>query len=201
MSKTRQILATITGVGMLVGVIGCATLGGRPMDKSLSKAALHVMVNHEVAIPSSGTFDFDTKLFKVSYTEDVDLAAVDERIVAALEAELVTKGFQRDIKNPDVLISYAVAMDSAISAADFNNAYAKAFPINVPVFATGQELNYHQGTFIVDVVDTRSRKLLWRGAVMADVTKDESLREKERRTTFAVGTLLNHFPKPNQSGQ
>ncbi|MDE0839451.1 MAG: transporter substrate-binding domain-containing protein [Kiritimatiellae bacterium] len=61
MSKTRHILATITGLGMLVGIMGCSTLGGRPMDELLSKAAFHVIVNDEAAIPSSGTFDLATK--------------------------------------------------------------------------------------------------------------------------------------------
>ena len=180
----------------LAGVLGCPSMLVKPTDELLTNPSFNIVLNNEASIPEIGTFDFDTKLFKINYSEEIDLAAIDARIIASLEAELKQKGFKRSAKNPNLLVSYAVAMDAPVSASDFNEAYADEFPIAIPEAEPNQELNYHQGTMIVDFIDSTSRKLLWRGAIMADVTMDVSDRDKDRRVRHAVHILLGHFPKP-----
>jgi hypothetical protein len=169
---------------------------GTPTDELLANPSFHILLNNEASIPENGTFDFDTKLFKINYSEEINLAAIDARVVASLEAELKRKGFKRNTEDPDLFVSYAVAMDAPVSGSDFNEAYADEFPIAIPEPAPNQELNYHQGAIIVDFIDSTSRKLLWRGAIMADVTMDVSDREKDRRVRHGIHILLEHFPKP-----
>ena len=183
------------GLG-LAFVIGCASMPAIKTGELIRNPSFHILVNNEHAVPNSGTFDFDTKLFKIDYEEAVDLAAVDKRIVTALEAELKRKGLTRRTENPDLLISYALAMDAPLTGADFNAAYAEDFPISLPEPEPGQDLSYHQGALIVDVVDADSRNLLWRGGIMAGVTMDVGEREKSRRVRHAVRILFEHFPKP-----
>ncbi len=180
----------------LAGLIGCASLLGKPTDELLKDPSFHILLNDEASIPGKGTFDFDTKLFKINYSEVTNLAAIDARVVAALEAELKRKGFKRSPNNPDLFVSYAVAMDAPLSGSEFNEAYADEFPIVIPEPAPNQELNYHQGAMIVDFVDSASRKLLWRGAIMAEVSMDVSDDEKDRRVRHGAHVLLQHFPKP-----
>lgn len=183
----------------LAGMIGCTSMSGTPTDHLLMEPSFHILLNNEEVISGKGTFDFDTKLFKINYSEEVDLAAIDTRVITALEAELKRKGFSRATENPDLLVSYAVAMDSSISGADFNEAYADDFPIAIPEPEPNQQLHYHQGTLIVDFVDSKSRKLLWRGAIMAGVSMDVSDHERDRRVRHGVHILLGHFPRPIQS--
>ena len=193
-------LGSMAACVIVAGVIGDAAMAGKPTDALLTNPSFHILVSTEQAIPEKGTFDFDTKLFKINYAEDLDLAAIDERVVTSLEAELKRKGFKRATENPDVWVSYAVAMDASISGSDFNEAYAEEFPIEVPEPEPGQDLNYHQGALIVDFVESESRKLLWRGAIMADVSMEVSEREKDRRVRHGVHVLLGHFPKPLEAG-
>jgi hypothetical protein len=181
---------------VLAGMTGCRTILGPPSAELIVNPSFHILVNDEQEIPAKGTFDFDTQFFKVNYTEDIDLAAVDARIRSALEAELKQKGFTYSSESPDVLVSYAAAIDAAISGSDFNEAYAEEFPIAAPDLKIRQDMNYHQGALIVDFVDRKSRKLLWRGAVMANVSMDVSVREKEQRVRHATRILLGHFPVP-----
>lgn len=184
----------------VAGVTGDSAMAGKPAGELLTNPSYHILVNIEQAIPESRTFDFDTKLFKINYSEEIDLAVIDTRVVTSLETELERRGFNRATENPDLLVSYAVAMDSPISGSDFNEAYAEEFPIEVPEPEPDQELNYHQGALIVDFIDSASRKLLWRGAIMADVSMEVSEQEKDRRVRHAVHILLGHFPKPIESG-
>ncbi len=198
MRANAHILFVMTVGVCLAGMIGCSTLMGSSADALLADPSLHILVNNAQALPSSGTFDFDTKLFKVADTMnlDLDLAEVDARVVASLEAELKRKGFRRDTENPDLLVSYALAADASLSAAEFNKAYADDFPIAFPEPEAEQQLDYHQGVLVVDFVGREVSTLLWRGAIMAGVSMEVSDREKERRVRNAVRLLLTHFPRP-----
>ena len=192
MKKPIQYAAIILAVSAWLGLCGSA-----PASELLSNPSFHILLNNEMAAPSRGSFDFDTKLFKINYSEEIDLATIDERVSKSLQSELKRKGLKRSTENPDVLVSYAVAMDASISGSDFNKAYADEFPISVPEPEPGQDVDYHQGTLIVDFVDSATRKLLWRGAIMADISMDVSEREKDQRVRHAVQILLSQFPKPH----
>jgi len=181
-------------------VLTTVAIGCLPVHESdevlLRNPSFHIMVNDEATIPESATYGFSTKVFKLESPEEFDLAEVDRRIVAAIDAELAGKDYRRAATDPEILVSFALAVDSEISAADLNAAYADDFPIEFPEMGLGQELAYHQGALIVDFVDPRSKKLLWRGAIFAGLDPSISEDAKKRRTREAVRILLGHFPQP-----
>ncbi len=194
-SRIAWFATALTGFGLLL-VLGC-----RSMEKDLStdllvNPSLHIMVSDHHPVPSKGSFDFESKLFKVADSVEFELAAAEARITHALEAELERRGFVRDRENPDLRLSYAVAADSGISHEDLSEAYADEFPIVVPEPDPQATLDYVRGVLICDFVDNRSRKLLWRGAILAEVDMDVSDDTKVRRAGQAARTLLAHFPKP-----
>ncbi|CAA6678589.1 MULTISPECIES: DUF4136 domain-containing protein [unclassified Lentimonas] len=180
--------------GLLLGTMMGSAQSQPSTDELVKNPSFHILVNHEQKIPSTGTFDFDTKLFKIDYKKEFDLHVVDQRIVGALETGFNRKGLKYDSKKPDLFVSYAVAFDAGLTGAEFNAAYATEFPISVPEPEPGQELNYHQGTLIVDVVDAKSRILLWRGSIMVKLDMDISEADKDRRVQHIVRVLLEHFP-------
>jgi len=182
----------------LASLAACASR--RSMDELLVNPSFHILVNPEQPGPDLGTFDFETKLFKVADTQNVDLAAADDRICRAIVGVLETKGFRRDTEDPDLLVSYAVALDASISGSDFNAAYAEEFPVAFPELEPHEELNYHQGTLILDFVGRESRELLWRGAIMAEIDMEVSDADRERRSRHVIEILLAHYPKPVQAG-
>jgi hypothetical protein len=53
---------------------------------------------------------------------------------------------------------------------------------------------YDEGTLIIDIVDNRSRKLVWRGSTSARVSEDDSPAERDDRTQRAVDAILEKFP-------
>ena len=57
-------------------------------------------------------------------------------------------------------------------------------------------MHYHQGALIVDFVSASSRKHLWRGAIMAEISMDVSEQQKDRRARNGVRALLEYFPHP-----
>ncbi len=196
MKAQTRLLGWLAAGTALIGAIGCSSMSDKPANELLQDASFHILVSETHSVPANASFEFDTKLFKVSDSLDLDLAAIDRRITNALQTELEAKGFERAGQEPDLWVSYAVAADARISATDLNEAYAKDFPIDFPVSETNHDLHYHQGTVIVDVVDRRHQTLLWRGAIMAGFRLDISDSEKQRRANYGAQALLTHFPQP-----
>ena len=177
---------------LILGVAACRT-----SDSLLTNPSFQVIVNDEVPVPRSGTYDFDTKLFKLNYSEgDVDLAVIDDRITRVLEKELKKKGFRRVDERPDVIVSYAVAVDAPLSGSDLNSAYADGQDIQFPEPVDHGGMNYHQGALILDFVSASSRQHLWRGAIMAEIRMNVTEREKDQRVRNGVRALLEYFPHP-----
>jgi hypothetical protein len=191
-----KLLNVLTGGLIILGTAGCALLAMNPDEELFKNPSIHILVNEEVSVPSEGTFSFDRKLFMVDYSEEMDLAAIDARIVDALADELSSKGYNRTASGADLLVSYAVAIDSAVSGSDLNEAYEDEFPIVVPEPDPDQQLSYQQGTLIVDFVDSKTRKLLWRGAIMVELSMDVSDTQKNQRARKGARFLLDHFPVP-----
>lgn len=196
MKFETRMLGSLATAAALIGAIGCSSMLDKPANELLHNASIHILVSETHSVPANASFDFDTKLFKVSDSLDLNLAAIDGRITSSIQAELEAKGFERTSDDPDLWVSYAVAADARISASDLNQAYANDFPIDFPVSETNHDLHYHQGTVIVDVIDRRHQTLLWRGAIMSDVRLDISDSEKQRRAQHGAQALLAHFPQP-----
>lgn len=53
---------------------------------------------------------------------------------------------------------------------------------------------YDEGTLIIDIVDTGSQKLVWRGSTSARVSETDSPAERDERTRAAVDAILAKFP-------
>jgi len=99
-------------------------------------------------------------------------------------------------KDPDLMVSYAAALNAPLSGADIHSAYSDEFPVKPLVQVSDHDMLYTEGALIVDFVDSHSRTLLWRGAIMAELSRDVSEDDRERRVNLAVEILLGHFPTP-----
>lgn len=53
---------------------------------------------------------------------------------------------------------------------------------------------YDEGTLIIDIVDTRSHKLVWRGSTRGRVSDDTTPEERDERAQAAVDAILAEFP-------
>ena len=65
----------------------------------------------------------------------------------------------------------------------------------MPPLDASAPIQYKQGALIVDIVDARNKRLLWRGAITAGIDLNVSEELKQRRIRAAVVELLRHFPK------
>lgn len=98
-----------------------------------------------------------------------------QHLLKAVEAELEKKGYSKTSVNPDLLVAYDVSV-SVPESKDKPELYGNGFGYSYAYMA-GYRYNYgnaqipgyrvvdlfKEGTLIVDVIDPKTKQLLWRG--------------------------------------
>lgn len=142
-------------------------------------------------------------------------AFVDARIRHAVEREMALKGYRRPTSgSPDFLIGIQRAVESKRDVYTIDRHYGRppvgayrypggypsgaGYPddyrlwgVTVPETHTYQ---YDEGTLILDIVDSKTWKPVWRGSAQAEVNLGAGPEKKQKRIDEAVRRILERFP-------
>ena len=178
---------------LLAGCAGHQPKHATSQIPGLTNTSLHILADNTRHLPRKGTFDWGVSYFQIDNELKVDLAVLNERVHTALLRELTSKHFTLQKANPEYLVGYAVAAGDNIDEKSLNDAYGE--DLKVPAKNPGTSLKYKRGVLIVDIINARTKHLLWRGAIGAAVDMNVSEEQKQQRIRAAVAELLKHFPK------
>jgi hypothetical protein len=82
-----------------------------------------------------------------------------DHLMGAVEKALAAKGFTRtETGTPDLLVHYHASVSQRLDVYEADNRYGYCYADCQP-----QVNNYDLGTLIIDIVDTRTNKVVWRG--------------------------------------
>ncbi len=128
-----------------------------------------------------------------------DNELVHSHLVSAVEQELTTRGYvlsQGD--EADFLVAYHVAIERQIHASVMYEDYGErpGWSWAVP---TTQVTSYDEGTLILDLLEARTRKIVWRASLQARVDSDASSKKREKRINKAVARMLKSLPAREES--
>ena len=186
---------------LAVCLVGCSrkTLTFQPSELAgLKSPSIHILADRSRALPVTGSFGWGYCLFRVARQPDGQLGSIGERLQRALLASFTGKGLAYAETEPDLLVSYALASDAAIDEADLNKAYGEL--LKTPVDVAETSLHYKRGVLILNVVERKTNRLLWRGAIMAEIDLSWPEERKQERCDAAVNELLRHYPKAGSGG-
>ncbi|WP_297894071.1 DUF4136 domain-containing protein [Shewanella sp.] len=129
---------------------------------------------------------------------------MDQRVRDAINMQLAAKGMNlADAKDADVLVNYLTKVDKKINVDTFNTNFGYS-PYYGPGWGWGGNMHtqttvreYEVGTLIVDLIDNKTAKLIWRGSV-ADTIRDKNTpEERVEIINEAIGSvMMNYPPKP-----
>ena len=118
-----------------------------------------------------------------------------DRIEGAVERQMAAKGFQRSPASsvPDLLIHYHAAINERIDVDEIDRRYGDCDAVDcVPRVS-----RYEAGTLVVDIVDARTRRLIWRGWAQDSVEDVLGNRDRVRQTIEdGVSRMFATFPQP-----
>jgi hypothetical protein len=118
---------------------------------------------------------------------------LDGRVRAAVDRGLQARGYEIATDHtPDFRVAYIVMIDTKTDIRSIPVSYGwGAWGI------VGTETyvdRYDEGTLLLDVIDTSTNKLIWRGSAAARVMSYDSPEENTQRVNEAVGKILERFP-------
>jgi hypothetical protein len=114
---------------------------------------------------------------------------VDRRIAAAMNAELVGKGFSSTSpRDADFLITFYTAVRRRVVV---NNAGWYGHRWHYWGGGTRWVRSYEEGTLVIDIIDRRRRELVWRGVGEGAFTKSNPSNDKVAKR---IARVLQTFP-------
>ena len=125
-----------------------------------------------------------------------DSPLVRERTHAAITAQLEARGMKRTNRNPDVYIvtqrSYKVEY-TYFGPWGWGNPYWGGYGYG-GWYGGGDVYEQLRGTLTVDMVDSRTGALLWRGIETSNVHQDAKPAKRDKRVNKEVAEVFEHFP-------
>lgn len=120
---------------------------------------------------------------------------VTQRVGTAVEAGLKAKGYVTAEGTPDFLVAYYVGRQSRIQVTDWGYGYGP----RAAWYAGGVDVyQYEQGSLVLDIVNYRTKQLVWRGTATAIVDPGASAEERTKRINEAVSKMLKDLPPPKK---
>ena len=119
--------------------------------------------------------------------------AVDSYIVNCVEEELASKGITRNTSTPDFLITYHGLLQDKVNISDFSRSLSDRLRLWGGV-SGNIDVHMNAGTLVLDVVNPRTKVLIWRGAAEGTLDRNISMKEEQKIIRHAVDKLIGDFP-------
>jgi hypothetical protein len=179
------------------------------MPKRFVIALLALMLVPALVLAQKVSYDFDKSAsfatFKTYAHKDgtkVGQPLIDDRIVAAIDAELAAKGLTKSESNPDLVVVYHVAFDKEQDITSFSSGYAGGYGRYGYRYGGGwgstttntQVRNILVGTLVIDMADAKKEQLAWRGMGVKEVDTEAKPEKRDKSITNAVKKIFKNYP-------
>ena len=181
------------------------------MHKKLVTLTLVTVLTPVLAMAQKTSYDYDKtanfagfKTYALQEGTKVGQQLIDDRIVAAIEAELAAKGLTKSESNPDVFVVYHVAFDKQKDISTFSSGYGGGYGRYGygygGGFATGSSTTQVRdilvGTLVIDMADAQKKQIVWRGMGVKEVDTQAKPEKRDKSINNAVKKIFkNYLPK------
>jgi hypothetical protein len=174
-------------------------------------AAFVLLLLPALAIAQKVSYDYDKsanfagfKTYAHKEGTNVGQPLIDERIVAAIDAQLAAKGLTKTEADPDVFVVYHIAFDKQKDISTFSTGYAGGYGPYGWGWGGGMGSTTTQvrdiliGTLVIDVADAKQGKLAWRGMGVKEVKTQTNPEKRDKSINDAVKKIFKNYP-PKQT--
>ncbi|HEY7500643.1 MAG TPA: DUF4136 domain-containing protein [Vicinamibacterales bacterium] len=155
-----------------------------------------------VAFAQNVTYDFDrgadfSKFKTYAWVRGTNLndELNHKRIMRAVDAQLASRGFAKSesAANADVLVAYHATFDKNLQINGFSSGWGGyRFAGNRTGTATVEEIVV--GTLAIDLVDAKSKTIVWRGMATKEVDVKANADKREKNINRAAEKLFKNYP-------
>ncbi len=145
--------------------------------------------------------DFDFRIPKsfviAHYNKEGEDTLFNDRLIRALEADLQSKGYMKSSKEEaDLIVTFHTNVENKVSIdTDYQMIGYAGYRYGGGMVATTRTYNYQKGTLIIDLLNPKDEKIVWRG-IATDILKEHKTPQK--RTEYintVVEKTMADFPR------
>ena len=183
------------------------------MHSKLVTAGLVALLLPATALAQKVSYDYNKTAnfpaFKTYAHKDgtkVGQPLIDDRIVAAIDAEMAAKGFTKSEANPDVFVVYHVAFDKQKDISTYSSGYGGGYGAygwgwgggwggaGGMSTTTTQVRDILVGTLVVDIADAKKSELAWRGMGVKEVDTQAKPEKRDKSIASAMKKIFKNYP-------
>lgn len=146
------------------------------------------------------TFDFDKtanfagfKTYAWTRGTVVNDALNHKRIVSAIDTQLVQRGLAQVESGSDILVAYHASFDRDLQVNGFATGWGPyRFGPSASGYARTEQILV--GTLAVDIVDARTKTIVWRGVASKDINVNAKPQERDKNINRAAAKLFKNYP-------
>lgn len=178
------------------------------MQRTLATVAL-VLVVPALMLAQKTSYDYEKtadfasfKTFAFKEGTKAGQPLIDNRIVAAIEAELGAKGLTKSETDPDVFVVYHVAFDKEKDISTYSSGYGGGYGPYGWGWGGGwaggstytQVRDILIGTLVIDMADAHKGAMVWRGLGVKEIDTQAKPEKRDKNITNAVKKILKNYP-------
>lgn len=166
----------------------------RDLPPELNRTVIITHSNPDIRVPETGTFTWMPRCLQNFDDPRIARGKLKKMLQEAIENTMESKGYTYKESVPcDLIVGFFGAVESGLNDKYLNSFYGFDQDSKIGSAATNK---YPKGALIMDIMEGRSGRSLWRGALQAlvDFELDDDVRRQ--RVQLAVDQLLSRFP-PN----
>jgi Domain of unknown function (DUF4136) len=161
-----------------------------------------------LAMAQKVSYDFDKaanfgayKTYELKVGTPVGQELIDDRIIAAIDAQLAAKGLTKSA-TPDVAVVYHVAFDKQKDISTFSSGYGGGYgPYGYGYgggwaggTTTTSVRDILVGTLVIDIADVKSKQVVWRGMGVKEVDTQAKPEKRDKSINSAVTKIFKNYP-------
>jgi uncharacterized protein DUF4136 len=159
------------------------------------------------AFAQKTTYDFDKaapfsrfKTYAMKEGTPVGQPLIDQRIVAAIEAQMAARGFVKSASAPDVFVVYHIALDKQKDISSFSTGTGYGpygYGWGGGWGSTTTDVRVRDiliGTLAIDMIDASKKEMVWRGLGTKEVNTNAKPDKRDENIAKAVEKIFKNYP-------
>jgi len=161
------------------------------VDSDLHRYSIVTLAERELTLPKSASYAWHPELVEIHADGKLNIQQARATIEQSLNDGMRQRGYLRvhSSSPSDYWLGYTVALESMLSDEAINRRFGLE-----PGFVTQNSGSYEKGTLIVDLVEAKSRRVVWRSAAQGLVHTKHSEDVRRHRLESAVRQMLAGLP-------
>jgi len=156
----------------------------------------------DVSVDYDDSFNFkNAKTFAVvKNNEMADNTLLNDRIISAIKNDLKLKNYQESaVESADlIVVFYTKVKEKSQVSTSFSGGlgyrgYGRGYGYGGGMTTTHQ-YDYEEGTLVIDVLNPKTKKIVWRAIGVKELSHKENPQERTEAVNAAVKKIMEKFP-------